>query len=240
MKPAAIKKITLTTFAFVAALALSARANGPLASSLPHQGSAIPKHSTFPKLLPDEIHQIDDGTAEISIGLTNGGDFICLNEFAVIPGSETINSINIAWGTPAYPDPTLDGLPYTVVLWDDPDGDGDPSDANVLATASGVVANQGTDTFIHTLIPSTTVTTPNFFVGFLLPNTLAGQFPSAFDETDSSFPTEASRLSVLPGRATSITSPIMSIRVCGQRESGATFAPALRTAKRLQRSLTYQ
>jgi hypothetical protein len=65
-----------------------------------HHRSALPRHSMFPKLLPDEIYQIDDGVSEDSIGLTAGGDIICLNEFTVIPGSETISSINIAWGFP--------------------------------------------------------------------------------------------------------------------------------------------
>ena len=38
-------------------------------------------------------------------------------------------------GTPAFPDPTLNGLAYTAVLWSDPNGDGSPTDAVVLAMA---------------------------------------------------------------------------------------------------------
>jgi hypothetical protein len=37
----------------------------------------------------------------------------------------------------------LDGLPYTVVLWDDPNGHGVPNDANLRATASDVIVKQG-------------------------------------------------------------------------------------------------
>ena len=47
--------------------------------------------------------------------------------------------------------------------------------------APGVISQQGTDTFITTVIPPTMVTTTNFFVGFLITHT-AGQFPAAFDE----------------------------------------------------------
>src|SRR5437588_2186601 len=122
-----------------------------------------------------------DGTSENSIGLTAGGEIVCLNEFAVIPGSETITSINIAWGTPTFPDPSLNGLPYTVAVWSDPNGDGSPTDAVLLTTASGVVADEGTDTFIDVAITPTTITTQNFFVGFGI-DQVAGQFPSAFDE----------------------------------------------------------
>ena len=130
---------------------------------------------------------IDDGTAEDSIGLTSGGSFVACNSFPVTGGNNVITSISIAWGTPAFPDPTLNGLPYTAVLWSDPNGDGSPTDAVVLAMAPGVISQQGTDTFITTVIPPTMVTTPNFFVGFVITHT-AGQFPAAFDETAPTLP----------------------------------------------------
>ena len=104
------------------------------------------------------------------------------NSFPVTGGNNVITSISIAWGTPAFPDPTLNGLPYTAVLWSDPNGDGSPTDAVVLAQAPGVISQAGTDTFITTVIPPTMVTTTNFFVGFLITHT-AGQFPAAFDES---------------------------------------------------------
>src|SRR4026209_2625608 len=127
-------------------------------------------------------YMIDDGTAEDSVGLTAGGSFIALNSFPVTGGNNIITSISIAWGTPAFPDPTLDGLAYTAVLWSDPNGDGSPTDAVVLATAPGVISMQGTDTFLTSGNPTTMGTTPNFFVGFVITHT-AGQFPAAFDET---------------------------------------------------------
>ncbi len=77
-------------------------------------------------------------------------------------------------------------MPYTAVLWSDRNGDGNPTDAAVLATASGVISNQGTDTFITTNFPPTVVTTSNFFVGFFISHG-AGQFPAAFDETAPTF-----------------------------------------------------
>jgi PEP-CTERM motif len=144
----------------------------------PHEGNGfVGSHA------PNFTYSIDDGTAEDSVGLTNGGNLLCLNEFTVSGGNNTIFSISIAWGTPVFPDPSLNGLPYTAVLWNDPNGDGSPTDAVVLATAPGVVAGAGTNTFITTLITPTTVTTGNFFVGFVI-NHMAGQFPAAFDESN--------------------------------------------------------
>jgi large repetitive protein len=188
MNYTSIKKISLTTFALVAALAVSARANGPVTSAMEHHRSAVPQHSIARTLLPSSVYQIDDGSSENSVGLTLGGDVICLNQYTVIPGSETITSIDIAWGTPSFPDPTLIGLPYTVVLWGDPNNDGNPNDpANVLTTASGVITDQGNDIFLNTAITPTTITGTSFFVGFLIPNTASGQFPASFDQDNPQF-----------------------------------------------------
>ncbi len=158
-----------------------------LRSATQTHGSAWLKQLLPRVLQPASTYMLDDGTAEDAIGLTAGGDLVCLNEFAVIPGSETITSVSIAWGTPAFPDPSLDGLPYTVAVWSDPNGDGSPVDADLLTTASGVVADQGTNTFITTSITPTTITTSNFFVGLSIDH-VSGQFPGAFDETDPTFP----------------------------------------------------
>src|SRR6187399_161836 len=164
------------------------------ASAFRAPAAALPKAKGRPgivaKLLantPLFTYVIDDGTAEDSVGLTNGGNLLCLNSFPVSGGNNVITSISIAWGTPAFPDPTLNGLPYTVGLWSDPNGDGSPTDAVLLAMAPGVISAAGTDTFITTTIPPTMVTTTNFFVGFLITHT-AGQFPAAFDEDAPTLP----------------------------------------------------
>src|SRR6476659_8978603 len=188
------------------------------------------KHSLLKSLLantPLFTYMIDDGTAEDSIGLTAGGTFVSCNEFAVSGGNNVITSISIAWGTPLFPDPSLNGLPYTAVLWSDPNGDGSPTDAVVLAQAPGVISQQGTDTFITTTIPPTMVTTTNFFVGFLITH-VAGQFPAAFDETAPTLPNRSfialtSNINDLSGAA-----PIESFGLVGNwliRADGNTGGP---------------
>ncbi len=165
----------------VSALAPASAFRAPAATLSKAKG----RNGIVAKLLahtPLFTYMIDDGTAEDSIGLTAGGTFVSCNSFPVTGGNNVITSISIAWGTPLFPDPTLNGLPYTAVLWSDPNGDGSPTDAVVLAQVPGVIASAGTDTFITTPIPPTMVTTANFFVGFLITHT-AGQFPAAFDES---------------------------------------------------------
>ena len=187
MKNHTLQKTALAAMAMLASLALSAQAGSraTLSSAQKTHGQRAAATSTsasFHRILfPDSTYMIDDGSAEDAIGLTGGGDVIALNEFAVVPGNETITSVSIAWGTAAFPDPSLNGLSYTAVIWSDPNGDGNPSDAAVLATAPGTVTNAGTDTFVSSTF-NTTVTTANFFVGFLITHG-DGQFPAAFDET---------------------------------------------------------
>jgi hypothetical protein len=177
-----MQKLALMAAALLTSFALSAQAGPKLSTARQTNGSSHSINPIHKLLFPDATYEIDDGSAEDAIGLTAGGDTIALNGFPVIPGSENITSVEIAWGTPAFFDPSLDGLPYTVAIWSDPNGDGSPTDAVLLTTASGVVSNQGTDTFITTTI-NATITTPGFFVGFLITQ-LAGQFPCAFDETN--------------------------------------------------------
>ena len=141
--------------------------------------------SLIHRILDGITLQIDDGTAETAIGLDNGGDIIALNWFEAYPVADLpITSVSIAWGSPYLPDPSLNGLTYTAVIWSDPNGDGNPSDAEVVAVGPGVVSQEGTDTFINTgfnLSPPL-----YFFVGFLIHHN-AGQLPAAFDETPPTY-----------------------------------------------------
>ena len=136
--------------------------------------------------VPQSTYMLDDGTAENGVGLTTGGSFIAFNEFPVTLGNNIINSISIAFGTPAFPEPTLNGLAYTAAIWSDPNGDGQPADAVLLASQAGVIGAASTNTFEVSLITPTVVLTSNFFVGFVITHA-AGQHPAAFDQTAPTF-----------------------------------------------------
>ena len=160
--------------------------------------AAITLRVWAPPAAEAQTYALDDGTAENSVGLSGavGGTFVALNSFAVTGGNNTITSISIAWGDATAPDPFLNGLPYTVGLWSDPNGDGAPADAALLASADGVILAAGTNTFIPTVITPTAVMTPNFFVGFIITHP-ADQNPAAFDQTAPSFPNRS--FIVFPG-----------------------------------------
>jgi hypothetical protein len=143
------------------------------------------KTSFYRSLFPDSFfsYLLDDGHSDAALG--SSGDLICLNEFTVAPGgNDYISSVSIAWGSPNLPDPTLNGLTFTAVLWSAPAGGGNPSQAIVVATAPGTISQAGTDSFVTISAPCfhTFITTADFFVGFII-HSDTGQSPAAFDET---------------------------------------------------------
>jgi len=143
-----------------------------------------------PQTTVAQTYTLDDGTAESAVGQgasTGSFTFVSLNSFAISGGNNLINAISIAWGSPFQGNSTsTNGLSYTAVLWSDPNGDGSPADAVVLATVGGTVTNANTNTFITSFITPTAVLTPNFFVGFVITAT-TNQFPAAFDNTAPTF-----------------------------------------------------
>src|SRR2546430_2252936 len=75
--------------------------------------------------LADRTHSLtyslDDGTADVSVGLRLDNDLIVLNSFTTIAGT-MIDTISIAFGS----SDALNNTPFQAVLWNDPNGDGNP------------------------------------------------------------------------------------------------------------------
>ena len=204
MKYPTLQKVVLTTMALVASLALSAqagtRANVSSArQTLNHQqqqdGPRSPAMTARQMWHgPNATYQIDDGTAEDAVGFGNGAqnfESLWFNQFDVIPGNEMITSVEVAWGTPVFPDPTMDGTPVTIAVWSDPNGDGNPSDAALLGSVAGTIQNSGTNTFVtYTLTPAVTLPAgaTSFFVGDMTPmNGGPEQFFQGIDQDSTLF-----------------------------------------------------
>src|SRR5262249_39805186 len=141
-------------------------------------------------LIPNAVYMIDDGTAEDSVGFGNGAqnfESLWFNQFDVIPGQTMISVVSVAWGTPLFPDPSMNGTPITIGIWSDPNGDGDPSDAALLGQVSGTIQNAGTDTLVdYTLSPPVDVSAfTSFFVGDMTPmNNGPEVFEQGIDENN--------------------------------------------------------
>jgi hypothetical protein len=181
MKNVNPQKIILGTMSLLACLTLSAQGGSPRFSSANgrHGSSSVPRNflHVLPSVLDDAQYLWDDGSAEDSVGFGNGEEnfeALWFNQFNVVAGAESIASLEIAWGDPANPTPAsqLNGLPVQLAIWSDPNNDGDPSDAFLLGSISGVIQDANTDTFVTYTFP-----TPvniggagtSFFVGDMTP-----------------------------------------------------------------------
>ncbi len=124
--------------------------------------------------------QYDDGSSENSIGLTAGGEFLWLNPFGSIGAQTLVTSVSAAYGTPLFPGagPAV-GTPVNVCVYDDPNDDGDPTDAVLISITAAVVGNVDNDVLDTYAVPSA-VLNGRFFVGVALIHP-AGQFPAALD-----------------------------------------------------------
>jgi len=125
----------------------------------------------------NEIYKIDDGSFETTVGLTAGGDFMWLNAFEVIPEFAIITSISVTWGggIPAGEDCRL-------IIYDDPNNDGGPGDAEYLTEVTTTVISPGTGQFFIVPIPATYVE-GTFFVAALYQNQQPGEYPAPLDES---------------------------------------------------------
>ena len=181
MKYPTLQKVVLTTMALVASLALSAQAgttepfrqrNKRMArkGEALHFSAQASNASWHRMLFPTATYMVDDGISRRRHRFEPAAaTHLRLNKFAVIPGNETITTVSIAWGTPAFPDPSLNGLPYTVGIWSDPNGDGNPTDAVLLDTAAGHVSpNRAPTPFVTYILSTPRSRRHNFFVGFLI------------------------------------------------------------------------
>jgi hypothetical protein len=124
--------------------------------------------------IPDycEMHaayRADDGSMDTAWG-TDQPDFTWLNRFTVQPGGETVDALQIAWGWIPV------GTSAKVALWSDPNGDGDPQDAQLLWKSSSpvIVSAPATDTF-------QTVSVPNVRVGEVGAVFFAGAYTPIYD-----------------------------------------------------------
>jgi hypothetical protein len=186
------QKVTLTAVSLLATFALSAQAGPALSAAKHQQGYRADKVMKAARaFFPLAIYQIDDGTMEDSVGFGDGTqnfESLWFNQFDVIPGSEMITSVEIAWGTPAFPDPSLDGEAVTIAVWSDPNGDGNPSDAVLLGSVPGTIQDSGTDTFVTYTFPTPVDVSAytSFFVGDMTPaHPGFEQFPQGLDENST-------------------------------------------------------
>ncbi len=136
-----------------------------------------------PDGVPDECqlgsmrYLLDDGVAHSDLGFGATTDIVCLVQHFVEPDAPGITSVSVSWGSVAA------NTPVTLFVWSDPDQDGMPHDAAVLAQTQGVVSQPdrnafSTYSFYPPVDPGPAGT--SFFIGYMIQT---DEYPIAIDET---------------------------------------------------------
>lgn len=154
-------------------------------------------------------YRLDDGIKEMGVGIqsTGSNSLAWLNRFVAEPGLETITAVRIAFGGGLASSNIANGAPITVYVWSDPNQDGDPSDASVLASVPGTVSGSGTNSFTTYTLP-TPVTFPvghRFFAGAIASYSgqlLVGSLDR--DGTDAAIPYPPALHSFIAGSANGV------------------------------------
>lgn len=107
-------------------------------------------------------YQLDDGTAESAFGASDGTTLMVLNRFQEQAGADVITQLGGVWGNNAL------GVTVSLLLYEDPNDDGDPGDAILLEATNAVGGLQGFS-FLEPITPTTIDGT--FFVGMLYQTT---------------------------------------------------------------------
>jgi hypothetical protein len=109
-------------------------------------------------------YALDDGSGNFTIGPSEfDANMTWLNSFSAVEGGEVVSSISVSIGGIDDNNGVLGSDIITVALLDDPNNDGDPSDAVLLTTASFVWQDLGPNVFQGTDIPPVEVS-GGFFV----------------------------------------------------------------------------
>lgn len=132
----------------------------------------------------DILLSVDDGTAEDSIGLTAGGQFLWLNRFTPDPADFpfVIDEISLLMNNA-----TAVGANLELVIWEDTDGDGDPAtNANFLYAENVTVQYNNMTTWnVYTLATPVGISGPgDVLVGVVNRSGASGllDYPAAIDQ----------------------------------------------------------
>ena len=132
-----------------------------------------------------------DGSTENLLGWGTAGEFVWLNKFGGIGQTNTISTVDVAWGSALYPGYNPgNGTNATIAVWKDANDDGDPSDGILLAQFTVVVANVDTDLYNTYTLPVPLTISGVFHVGAGQVQT-AGQYVATMDQGCDATPGES-------------------------------------------------
>lgn len=137
-----------------------------------------------------QAYVLDDGTPEFTLVASSASSASSgvLQAFQVPGGGvdaiESISAILAEYRYAETPQPSIDGSPLEIAVWDDPNGDGDPSDAVLLGSFGGHVVRDSTrNHYVTYAFPSPIAVSGAFFIGVALPTLPGGSAVCGLDSS---------------------------------------------------------
>ncbi len=147
------------------------------------QGNGVPDECEYGEPTLGETLSIDDGEINVIIGFPDTPvQYAWLNQYEVESGIELIGAIELAWGQIPW------GHSAKVIIWSDPDGNGDPTDAELLLEVDTTIQSPNTSngpaTFVTVTIPPTYIgpAGTSFFAGAFYADTAGTAYPVPVDQ----------------------------------------------------------
>jgi hypothetical protein len=125
-----------------------------------------------------------DGTPEVVYRLNNVSDTMWMEaQGDVTTGQRLVTAVKTAAGAlfAATQSNVVDGNPIMLGVWEDPNDDGNPSDAVLLSTFTGVVSLANTDTLVTYTLPTPVAVNNVFFIGASYSHGTGVGFPAPGD-----------------------------------------------------------
>lgn len=129
----------------------------------------------------DHLYRYDGGLGggNKGWGPNAAGEYVWMNRYNAKGGADTLVQIEVAFGSPSlFGPPLVNGTPARVAVWSDPNQDGDPDDAQLLAEVPTTVQNAHTGLPVTVFLPEPVAVQGKFFVGAAV-EVVAGQEPAA-------------------------------------------------------------
>ena len=139
-------------------------------------GNGVPDECEFGDPVFDTVYTFADEEAESYLNLIGPTEFAWMTTHEVVAGAEWVGAIDISWGL-AWP-----GQTAKVAVWKDPDGDGDPTDAELLAEVETLTTETYSGRMVRVPIPPTRIGDDGdtFFIGAWYSSPIGGS-PIALD-----------------------------------------------------------
>jgi hypothetical protein len=112
--------------------------------------------------------QYDDGTTDYASRVGTGGTVRStgwMYSMGSVGTLTSVPSVSSAWGWTSTGTPLPPGLIAHVAVWEDPDDDGDPADAVLVATGAAQMVGQHTDALQTIAVNPVAILDGKFFVG---------------------------------------------------------------------------